>query len=560
LNRHIAPATVALLIAAPVLADELLVPSQFPTIQAAFAAALPGDIITVAPGDYALNLVVSKVVTLRSSGGPAATTLRPANTFQPIVRYSSVPGPSRLEGFTLTGGAALFAIGAAVEVLGTSGLVLDDLIVRDNSSGGNGGGIGIVNSAVTITGCEFLDNTTSVVSSSSGAGAVYSLNSETQLVGCTFERNRFTDSSGGAVTMRGAPPSRSVRGAAFNRIIGCTFTENACEGGVGGAVYVTGGVAVDIEGCVFVANASPGGGGGAVGVDDGSASISECVFDSNITDGGGGAGVYAVGSPFTPGPPPFVIVDRCEFVDNLTPGGAGGGVRAESDATIVVTNSLFTGNFADGGNGPAASVSRATLSIINSTIAGNAGGGAVSAESFAGDPSFLTLANSIVRDTTDGSDVAITSGVTAVIVYSNVDSVVGSFTGMGNINLPVTFTDPAAGDYSLVPGSPGIDAGDNSAVPLDSLLDLAGAARFSDDPATADGGVGTAPIVDMGAYELQGPDCPADVNGDGMLTPADFSAWIAAFNAQAPGCDQNGDGQCLPNDFSAWVANFNAGC
>jgi hypothetical protein len=235
-------------------------------------------------------------------------------------------------------------------------------------------------------------------------------------------------------------------------------------------------------------------------------------------------------------------------------------VRAESDATIVVTNSLFTGNFADGGNGPAASVSRATLSIINSPIAGNAGGGAVSAESFAGDPSFLTLANSIVRDTTDGSDVAITSGVTAVIVYSNVDSVVGSFTGMGNINLPVTFTDPAAGDYSLVPGSPGIDAGDNSAVPLDSLLDLAGAARFSDDPATADGGVGTAPIVDMGAYELQGPDCPADVNGDGMLTPADFSAWIAAFNAQAPGCDQNGDGQCLPNDFSAWVANFNAGC
>jgi hypothetical protein len=54
--------------------------------------------------------------------------------------------------------------------------------------------------------------------------------------------------------------------------------------------------------------------------------------------------------------------------------------------------------------------------------------------------------------------------------------------------------------------------------------------------------------------------CRADTNGDGMLTPADFSAWIAAFNSAGRGCDQNGDGQCLPNDFSAWIANFNAGC
>jgi hypothetical protein len=56
------------------------------------------------------------------------------------------------------------------------------------------------------------------------------------------------------------------------------------------------------------------------------------------------------------------------------------------------------------------------------------------------------------------------------------------------------------------------------------------------------------------------PDCPADANGDGLLLPNDFSAWIAAFNAQGPACDQNGDGLCLPNDFSAWIANFNAGC
>jgi hypothetical protein len=56
------------------------------------------------------------------------------------------------------------------------------------------------------------------------------------------------------------------------------------------------------------------------------------------------------------------------------------------------------------------------------------------------------------------------------------------------------------------------------------------------------------------------PPCVADTNGDGTLSPADFSAWIAAFNAQAPACDQNGDGQCLPNDFASWIQNFNAGC
>ncbi|MEL7485029.1 MAG: PQQ-dependent sugar dehydrogenase, partial [Planctomycetota bacterium] len=54
--------------------------------------------------------------------------------------------------------------------------------------------------------------------------------------------------------------------------------------------------------------------------------------------------------------------------------------------------------------------------------------------------------------------------------------------------------------------------------------------------------------------------CPADTNGDGLVNPADFNAWVAAFNAQASACDQNGDGVCNPADFNGWVINFNAGC
>lgn len=54
--------------------------------------------------------------------------------------------------------------------------------------------------------------------------------------------------------------------------------------------------------------------------------------------------------------------------------------------------------------------------------------------------------------------------------------------------------------------------------------------------------------------------CLADVNGDGMLSPADFSAWINAFSTMGLACDQNSDGVCSPADFSAWVANYLAGC
>lgn len=63
-------------------------------------------------------------------------------------------------------------------------------------------------------------------------------------------------------------------------------------------------------------------------------------------------------------------------------------------------------------------------------------------------------------------------------------------------------------------------------------------------------------VFDMGC----GFECLADVNGDGMLSPTDFTAWVGAYNSNAPECDQNGDGSCSPTDFTAWITNFNAGC
>ena len=60
--------------------------------------------------------------------------------------------------------------------------------------------------------------------------------------------------------------------------------------------------------------------------------------------------------------------------------------------------------------------------------------------------------------------------------------------------------------------------------------------------------------------------CAADINGDGVATPADFNAWILAYNAGDPASDQNGDGVFgagtpgAVSDFNAWIINYNAGC
>ena len=72
-------------------------------------------------------------------------------------------------------------------------------------------------------------------------------------------------------------------------------------------------------------------------------------------------------------------------------------------------------------------------------------------------------------------------------------------------------------------------------------------------------GTSTNTIVGPGDAVETG-SCIADVNGDGALTPTDFTAWINAFNNNLPGCDQNGDGSCTPTDFTAWIANYNSGC
>ncbi len=97
------------------------------------------------------------------------------------------------------------------------------------------------------------------------------------------------------------------------------------------------------------------------------------------------------------------------------------------------------------------------------------------------------------------------------------------------------FVDPASGNLRPVPGTPLYRA----------------QVRRGCDGACESGGHRRQPVQPE-LRRLQTP-CPADTNGDGVVSAADFSR-VAAFNADLPECDANGDGSCTPADFSARVA------
>ena len=83
--------------------------------------------------------------------------------------------------------------------------------------------------------------------------------------------------------------------------------------------------------------------------------------------------------------------------------------------------------------------------------------------------------------------------------------------------------DDEFGDLRLTPGSPSIDAADNTVPGLIGItVDLDGNPRFVDDPDTKDTGNGDPPIVDMGAYEFQATTCPWDLDGNGSVGLSDL--------------------------------------
>ena len=54
--------------------------------------------------------------------------------------------------------------------------------------------------------------------------------------------------------------------------------------------------------------------------------------------------------------------------------------------------------------------------------------------------------------------------------------------------------------------------------------------------------------------------CPADQDGDNVLTTDDFLAWLTNYQNGDMRADVNNNGTLEPADFSAWVQAYNLGC
>jgi len=116
----------------------------------------------------------------------------------------------------------------------------------------------------------------------------------------------------------------------------------------------------------------------------------------------------------------------------------------------------------------------------------------------------------------------------------------------GNLSSEPHFANATTGDFNLLDTSPGIDGGSNSMVPAGITLDMAQNPRFVDSP-VGDTGAGTAPIVDIGAYEVTLPPFVAFCFGDGSGTPCPCgNAGVAGSgcgnNAHTAGCELTASG------------------
>jgi len=165
----------------------------------------------------------------------------------------------------------------------------------------------------------------------------------------------------------------------------------------------------------------------------------------------------------------------------------------------------------------------------------------------------------IVQSLVEGglSAISVTAPGSLKLLGELIDANPGFVSPNGSDNDPSTWQD---NDYRLTAGSEAIDTGAVLSVLPGREFDLGKQPRIVNDPGMPNDAYGFSDFIDLGAYEFQGTTCTPDVNNDGFVSPADFSAWVAAYNSISRRADQNFDGVVSPSDFSAWVSNYNSGC
>jgi hypothetical protein len=221
---------------------------------------------------------------------------------------------------------------------------------------------------------------------------------------------------------------------------------------------------------------SPHNSGAGMYNDRGSPTVTNCAFSGN--SGVNGGGMYNSGGSST--------LTNCIFNNNLVSNMGGGifnyGFNNECNLTLI--NCTFSGNSALNGGGML-NGKQGNAILTNCTFMRNHGYGIIC------DNSQVTVVNTILWNDSPFE----IAGDSITVSYSDVR---GGWSGIGNIDSDPLFMDADGADdvsgtedddLRLLPGSPCIDAGDNSAIPQTVITDLDGNPRIVNE------------TVDMGAYE-----------------------------------------------------------
>lgn len=296
---------------------------------------------------------------------------------------------------------------------------------------------------------------------------------------------------------------------------GFTINGGNADGATGGGgLLLTNADGLTINHCLFIGNNSETLGGAFFAEATTDVSISDSSFQSNVSATSGGAIAVAEISS--------VNINTCQFNNNQS--NSGGCIFNMGDLSLA--NSLIVSNYATGDGGAIISRYSATLlQLVNCTITQNiateTGGGIVL------DAGSLNIHNSIIWGNADLSgenefaQIWISNSTSPIqITHSCVQNMDEDIIGSDNTTANPRFSSPLGPDgerftgdedFSLLATSPCIDSGDNANAV--GLYDVLGNTRFIDDPFTDDtNGLGTPPIVDMGAFEYR-PTESTDVGG-----------------------------------------------
>ncbi len=206
-------------------ADIINVPRDFPTIQEAIDAALDGDEVVVAPGEYFENInFLAKAITVRSTDptDPATvvSTIINGGGSGSVVTCTSGEGPDTvLSGFVITGGNATFGGGMSNF---ESSPTVTNCTFSGNTAGGIGGGMFNNASSPTVTNCTFSNNTGENI-----GGGMFNADSSPTVTNCTFSNNT-AEFGGGMLNECNSSPT----------VINCTFSGNTASSGGGGMLNI----------------------------------------------------------------------------------------------------------------------------------------------------------------------------------------------------------------------------------------------------------------------------------------------------------------------------------